>query len=303
MSDNVFDYVARLERVLGPSTFPLAEDKVPMAGYSWPEVVAKVPLEIRWGKIYKDRPAALVTSKLCCLDFDWHDDKNTVPYYDHLLEHEPRALAGLYVERSKHNGVHAVGWQNPWMQARAKQYMYPVIISGKKLEVEVKIGPHYFVTYPTPGYTPISDTLADMLEAGTLATMQEHWNVDVAAEKREIKERLSRPRLRAHGEATGDVDQVNEQGYEEFLAEQWLDKYRGGTGRHNGAGMLAKQLSASGCSKTMVKNIIEKYWRRIKTREPRKGEIEEAVDGCDDIAGFTKTGNGWILTRWKKSKK
>lgn len=289
-----YEYACRLEGLIGACTFPLSADKIPLTGYSWPEIIAKVPVDIRWAGYY-DNPIAIVTNRLCCIDFDDHADTNTVPYYQSLCLHKPDALKGLYIERSKNGGIHAVGYQNEYMQAKGKQYNYMTRIDGRRMGVEVKIGVHYFCSYPTPGYMPIGKTLVEMIETGQLSKVSDHWNVDANQEKKTIREQWRRTR---RDNEDGDVSGVQDPGYEDFLAEQWSDKYQGSTGRHNGAGMLAKQLYASGCSRTTIKHALDRYWDKM-TRKPRRGELEEAVEGASNLAGFEKSPNGWILSRWR----
>jgi hypothetical protein len=296
----VYDYAFRLEQLIGPCTFPLGEGKKPIPGYRFSKMFqSKVPIHIRWAEMNRNNPMAVTLGKLCCIDFDWHGDHNTVPYFEWLIDNKPEVLDGLYIEGSKNGGIHAVGWQNEYMKTKSRQYDYDVLISGKWLNVEIKIGENrYFATYPTPGYTPITNTLVEMIQSGELKEVHSHWNKDCRDIRRTNKTRCKK--VKPNRDANyGDITPASDDEYKQFFINSWVKSYATGKGRHYGAGMLAKQLCASGCDLDLIRTAVTDYWS-LMDRAPRKGEIDEAINGASVLGSFEKHSNEWIMDRYKR---
>ncbi len=308
-SPEKYNFAAKLESLLGVQcTFPLAAQKVPLGEFGEKQTGVKLynnvavwPIARRWAYQYWNNPLAINCTKLACIDIDWHDTNNATPYYEYLVKEHPEFLEGLYIERSKNGGYHLVGFQNSYMRNYGKEYNYMVMINGKKHNIEIKIGKErYFLSYPSAGYTPIGKTLVEMLENNELKEISDHWNTNCSQIKKNVKNSYYRPTL-CVADSLGDVKADSPEGYEQFLADTWLNCYTGWTGRHYAAGMLAKQLFASGCSAETIKNSVTRFWS-FMDREPRKGEIEEALKDASDLSEFEKHSNDFILSKWIKQK-
>ncbi len=308
------EYSARLEKALGEScTFPLSSGKIPHKEFGKDRLLCGLADDLyhkvetlshaqRWAIQYSNDPMAITTKRFCCIDIDCHDDKDATPYFYYLIEHKPEIFDGMYIEKSVKGGFHIVGFQNKYMKAKHRQYDYLVRINGKLLGIEIKIGRHYFLSYPSKGYTPLNKTLVEMLEAGELKEMSNHWNVDCGEIKRSAKMASLKPKM-YDTSGFGDIKANSPEGYAEFLAEQWVLSYAKNEfgGRHYGAGMLAHQLYISGYSIELITESVKKYWSMMD-REPRKGEIEEAIEEAPELVEFVKHENDWIMAKYISNK-